>query len=685
MVVSLTQPIITASDPELIVAVHQLNKRYQTGTEALRGINLNIKRGDLFGLIGPDGAGKSTALSILAGVMEATSGEALIFGKSPSDARHMIGYVPQNCSLYPDLTVEENLHYQAGLYGVSDRLFVQLRDSNLKNMGLLRFADRLAGQLSGGMKQKLALCCALVSQPQLVLLDEPTTGLDPIARRELWQALAGLAHQGVTAVIATPFLDEAERCNRVALMYDGKIDRTGTPEELRQALCMRRLEVTLVGERDKAEIWDIVKSAIFKDINDIYLYGDHLEILAQDTEAAELELRSLLSTIKVEIQDVYETAPNMENVFVMRLRELGLKESRPVPFPRLRKIVSADSTLGPGDIAIEAAASASRQGDIAARAQDSTAQGAIAIGAQNLSKNFKNFRAVENVELAIRYGEIYGLLGANGAGKTTTIKMLCGLMEPTAGIISLAGQNKDLRSRNIRKRIGYMSQKFTLYDGLTVEENLQFYASIYEIPFELRKQQIGWVTQVCDLGNILKSVVGKLPLGWKQRIAFGAAVMHDPDIIFLDEPTAGVDPLARRQLWSLIRDFALHKAAILVTTHYLDEAEYCDCLAFMSASKIITQDSPRKIKADLLDQVIEIKTSGIQEAYRALESRLADWRVSVFGDSIHVFIEKSQNGFESITSALHEAGCEIESLRPIACSLEDAFIDVVQRSQPEQR
>ena len=655
MVLSMPQPVITTSAPEQIVDVHQLNKRYQTGTEALRGIDLNINRGDLFGLIGPDGAGKSTILRILAGVMEATSGRALILGRSPSDARQTIGYVPQNCSLYPELTVEENLRYQAGLYGVSDRSFVQLRDSHLRNMGLLQFSDRLAGQLSGGMKQKLALCCALISQPQLILLDEPTTGLDPIARRELWQALTGLSHQGVTAVIATPFLDEAERCNRVALMYEGKIDRTGTPEELRQALQMRRLEVTLADERDVGEIWNIIKSRVFKHINDIYLYGDHLEILAQDAKAAEIELRGLLTSINVDIQDVFESAPNMENVFVMRLRELGLKESQPAPFPHLRKTASA------------------------------APQDAIAIGAQSLTKNFKNFRAVDNVELEIRYGEIYGLLGANGAGKTTTIKMLCGLMEPTTGTISLAGQNKDLRSRNIRKRIGYMSQKFTLYDGLTVEENLQFYASIYEIPLELRKQQIGWVTEVCDLGNILKSVVGKLPLGWKQRIAFGAAVMHDPDIIFLDEPTAGVDPLARRQLWSLIREFALHKAAILVTTHYLDEAEYCDRLAFMSASKIITQDSPRKIKSDLLDQVIQIKTSNIQDAYRALDSRLDHWRVSVFGDAIHVFMEKSQPGLESITSALQEARCEIESIRPIACSLEDAFIDVVQRSQREMR
>jgi len=358
----------------------------------------------------------------------------------------------------------------------------------------------------------------------------------------------------------------------------------------------------------------------------------------------------------------------MENVFVMRLRELGLVEPQPVPFPHIRTRQPTAGSLynleGSTDIAMQ--------------------QSDIAIKAQNLTKNFKDFCAVDNAVLEIKYGEIYGLLGANGAGKTTTIKMLCGLMAPTTGTISLAGQSKDLRSRDIRKRIGYMSQKFTLYDGLTVAENLQFYAAIYEIPLKLRQQQIDWVTQVCELEDILKSVVGRLPLGWKQRIAFGAAVMHEPDIIFLDEPTAGVDPLARRQLWTLIREFALNKAAILVTTHYLDEAEYCNRLAFMADSKIVTQGSPREIKNQLLGQLIEVKASNAQEAYLALTSHLDHWRVSVFGDSIHVLIEDSENGLESIKSILLNSACEIQSIRPIACSLEDAFIDLVQRSQRER-
>lgn len=557
------------SQDNVIVAVRQLSKRYKDGTEALKGITIDVNKGDLFGIIGPDGSGKTTALRILAGVMQATSGEALILGNPPDKARARIGYVPQNFALYPDLTVEENLRYQAGLNEIPEESFVKWKTKHLKSMGLHTFSNRLVSQLSGGMKQKLALCYALVPQPKLLLLDEPTTGLDPIARNELWRTLAELAQQGITSIIATPFLDEAEQCNRIALMYDGQIQQTGTPGELQKAIQMQRLEVTIAVDHNIYDIQDMVKTTKFKHISDIYLYGDHLEILAKDAQAAESELRDIISSKQLEIIKTAVTLPNMENVFITRLRELGYSESPAVPFPHIRPADSVDSHL---------------------------VQSAIAIQAQNLIKNYGVFRAVDDFNLEIRYGDIYGLLGANGAGKTTTIKMLCGLLKPTSGTVSLAGQSKHLRDKNIRKKIGYMSQKFTLYDALTVEENLSFYASIYEIPLELRRQQINWVIEACGLTDILKSIVGKLPLGWKQRIAFGAAVMHEPDIIFLDEPTAGVDPLARRQLWSLIKDFARNGAAILVTTHYLEEAEYCNRLTFMAASKIITQGSPAEIK-----------------------------------------------------------------------------------------
>ncbi|CAN5390469.1 ATP-binding cassette domain-containing protein [soil metagenome] len=554
---------------ELVVAARQLIKTYKGGVKALDGFDLEVAKGDLFGLVGPDGAGKSTALKILAGVLPADSGDALLFGKSIEQGRRLIGYVPQNCALYPELTVDESLAYEAGLHNVPEEVFQKLRQTHLERMGLSRFGGRLTSKLSGGMRQNLALCCALVSQPKLILLDEPTTGLDPIARRELWQTLLSLTEEGVTTIIATPFLDEAERCSRVALMYQGKVHECGPPKQLQEALGLRRLHITIKSASDNnGFVIDEIskKIALSDNIIDVYPFGDHLEILAKDASAALNQVKEVAGVHQSASLDCAESAPSMENVFVMRLRQLGLKELATPPF------VSASS------------------------AAESKSSGS-AITAQNLIKRFDDFTAVDSLNLDIKYGEIYGLLGANGAGKTTTIKMLCGLLAPTSGQVALAGESSDLRSRDVRRKVGYMSQKFTLYEGLTILENLEFYAGISELPMAKRKQQVAWGLASCGLADMANSLVGSLPLGWKQRVAFSAAVMHDPRVIFLDEPTAGVDPLARRQIWRTIRDFAQRGAAVLVTTHYLDEAEYCNRLSFVSASKMVAEGTPTAIKA----------------------------------------------------------------------------------------
>ncbi len=566
---------------DVLVAVSGLRKTYKTGAQALKGIDLEIRRGSLFGLIGPDGAGKTTTLKILAGVMQPTGGQVLVSGKPANRARKLIGYVPQDCALYPELSVEENLWYQAGLHGVSKEDYEELRATHLAGMGLLRFADRLSSQLSGGMKQKLALCCALVSDPELILLDEPTTGLDPMSRHELWDALDSLRKNGVTTVIATPFLEEAERCDRIALMHDGNIHLVGEPDELKDALEMKRLQFNIAEDDRINEIPSLLETAKLSHIQDIYPYGDRLEVLTDDPQKAEEEIRNAFRENGISFTDPRESSPSMENVFVMRLRELGYEEAPIVEFPRLR-----------GE-------------DREVAAPQNGRNGKKAIDAKNLRKQFGNFKAVDDVSINIEYGEIFGLLGANGAGKTTTIKMLCGLMEPGDGEVEIAGEKFDLRKPSVRKSIGYMSQKFTLYDSLTVKENLEFYASIYEIPYKLRKRQIDWVIEACALKDIQKFVVQKLPLGWKQRIAFGAAVMHEPEILFLDEPTAGIDPLARRHLWTMIREFATNGAAILVTTHYLDEAEFCNTLAFMANGKIVAHGTPSEIKAESHKKTLE--------------------------------------------------------------------------------
>lgn len=396
-----------------------------------------------------DGAGKTTTFHILGGVMEATAGEVIVLGRSPRDARLVTGYLTQQFSLYLDLSIDENLQYAAGLRQVPDELFQPRRDHYLQLMDLDRFGDRLAGQLSGGMKQKLSLCCALIAQPQVLLLDEPTTRVDPVSRREFWDVLAELSAEGMTIVVATPYLDEAERCHRVALMYDGQIQQIGTPAELRASLGLHRLEVRT---SQLAATEQVLTAASETDVEiaDVQVFGDRLDVLVPHLQRGETHLRNLLVQHSLPIPTIESAEPTLENVFVTRLRQQGAAPQF-FPFPRSR---GGNSTLG----------------NSASKAENS-----VAISAQHLSRVFGSFQAVKNVDVTIRYGEIFGLLGANGAGKTTTIKMLCGLLEASSGKISLDGETGNLRSADLRRRIGYVSQKFTLYDDLTIVQNLEFY------------------------------------------------------------------------------------------------------------------------------------------------------------------------------------------------------------------
>jgi ABC-2 type transport system ATP-binding protein len=643
-----TSPLATREDTSgfhrSILQVDRLEKQYGAFS-AVKGINFAVDPGEIFGLIGPDGAGKTSTFHILAGVMEASAGSVEILGKKPRDARLNIGYLTQQFSLYLDLSIDENLSYTAGLRKVSQADFQQRRQKYLRLMGLEQIGNRLAGQLSGGMKQKLALCCALIPQPQVLLLDEPTTGVDPVSRREFWDVLAALASDGITIVVATPYLDEAERCNRIALMYEGQIQEIGTLPQLRANLGLQRLELRTspIAVAEKI-LLPLIQTA---GIADVQTFGDRLDVLVTEPTVAATQVQQALSDFSsLEIQT---TETTLENVFVTRLRQQG---SDP-PFIPLPRLVNFQSTQ--------------RESDWAIRAQD-------------IRKTFGKFQAVKGVTLDIRYGEIYGLLGANGAGKTTVIKMLCGLLPISNGYISLAGQTQDLRSSALRRRIGYMSQKFTLYDDLSVAENLAFYCGVYEVPTHLRPQKIDWVLNICGLAGQEDMLTGKLPGGWKQRVAFGASVMHEPDILFLDEPTSGVDPLARRQFWRLINDLAQQGTAVLVTTHYLEEAEQCNRMGFMVAGEMMLQGSPSEIKAAQSGQLIELRVDRNQQASDALKATLEGWRVSIFGDRLHVVLDHPDTDIPVIQSILSEAQIQLQSLRPVPFSLEDAFINVVQRA-----
>jgi ABC-2 type transport system ATP-binding protein len=645
-------PDLSAQD--LIIQVKGLRKKYGA-LEAVRGIDFEVYQGEVFGIIGPDGAGKTTTFQILAGVMEATGGHIQVLGKAPRDARLGIGYLTQKFSLYLDLSLEENLRYSAGLREIPEDLFQERRSKYLRLMNLDKFSNRLAGQLSGGMKQKLALCCALIAQPKVLLLDEPTTGVDPVSRREFWDVLATLAAEGVMMVVATPYLDEAERCDRVALMYGGQFQQVGTPDELRAGLGLHRLEVRTEAIED-AERALMTQQGTDSSIVDVQTFGDRLDVLVKDPQRGEAQIRSTLNSNNPPSQGgsllhITQTEPTLENVFVTQLRQQG-SDPPFIPFPRILPLENH--------------------------------QGEVAIYAQDLSKSFGDFQAVKDVDLEIHYGEIYGLLGANGAGKTTTIKMLCGLLERTAGAITLGGQTSDLRSAELRKRIGYMSQKFTLYDDLTILQNLEFYCGVYGVPRHARRAKIDWVLETCGLTGQEDMITGQLPGGWKQRVAFGASVMHEPKILFLDEPTSGVDPLARRQFWRLIEDFAHNGTAVLVTTHYLEEAEHCHQMSFMASGETIAKGSPSQIKAQQPGQLIEIGLEETQAASDLLKTKFDPWRVSIFADYLHIVLDRPDEQIPELQSILKAAAIEIRSLRAIPFSLEDAFIGTISRALDAQ-
>lgn len=656
------QPIIATPNllpnpslPPEVIQVRSLHKHY-SGLAAVRGIDFTVQPGEMFGLIGPDGAGKTTTFHILSGLMEATAGEVRVFGEPARDARLMTGYLTQQFSLYLDLSIDQNLRYAAKLRQVPDDLLWERRNKYLRLMDLEQFGDRLAGQLSGGMKQKLALCCTLVSQPQILLLDEPSTGVDPVSRREFWDVLAELSAEGMTIVVATPYLDEAERCHRIALMYDGQIQEIGTPASLRASLALDRLEVRTPHLEMTEQVLSHTTQA---NIVDVQTFGDRLDVLVKEVAAGETQVRQLLQQHQLPSPSIERGEPTLENVFVTRLRQQG-SAPKFFQFPRYR----------PG-----------RGGKEDMWQQDPHSSSNIAIYAHNLNRVFGKFHAVKSVNVEVRYGEIFGLLGANGAGKTTTIKMLCGLLEASGGEISLGGETGNLRSAELRRRIGYMSQKFTLYDDLTILENLKFYSGVYGVPRKLRREKIDWAIAICGLEGQEDLLTGQLPGGWKQRVAFGASVMHEPDILFLDEPTSGVDPLARRQFWKLINDFARNDTAILVTTHYLEEAEQCNRMSFMVAGEIVAEGSPSFIKASQPGQLIEIVVDQNQVASKLLKKYFGSWRVSIFANSLHVVLDHPDQEISQLLELLESAHLRVDSLRPIPFSLEDAFIGIVQRSQ----
>jgi ABC-2 type transport system ATP-binding protein len=544
------------------IRISEVSRSFPAGRRvvlALDNISAQAARGDVTGLIGPDGAGKTTLMRLIAGLLRADSGRIEVLGtdvaRAPLAVQSRLSYMPQRFGLYEDLSVQENLDLYADLQGVprDDRA---ARYADLLHMtGLGPFTSRLAGRLSGGMKQKLGLACTLVHPPEILLLDEPTVGVDPVSRRELWQIIDHLICSAATTVLfSTAYLDEAERCGAVLLMHEGKLIGTGDPKAFTARMAGRgyRVRVGPLGKRAAQE-----RLSRAAGIMDAIIQGDSVRIVTD--EAKTPDSAQLLPG--VDGVAITAAAPRFEDSFVALLRARSPTRGRP-PAPLPVHTVAAEDV----------------------------------ILVQHVTRDFGAFRAVDDVSFTVRAGEIFGLLGANGAGKSTTFRMLCGLLPPTAGSLRVAGFDLRNAAAPARGRIGYMAQKFSLYGDLSVRQNLRFFSSAYRLTGARQLARIDWALDEFDLGGFADAACGDLPLGFKQRIALACALMHEPEILFLDEPTSGVDPLARREFWRRINALADSGVTILVTTHFMEEAEYCDRLVIMAQGRIRAEGTAENLK-----------------------------------------------------------------------------------------
>ena len=532
---------------------------------ALNAISATIPTGGITGLVGPDGAGKSTLLRLLAGLLVPEAGEIRVLGLDPvreGDAlRQRLGYMPQQFGLYEDLSVQENLSLYADLRGVLEPERTSTLARLLAFTDLARFTARPAGKLSGGMKQKLGLACALLGTPDVLLLDEPGVGVDPISRRALWQMVRELAEGGMTVLWSTAYLDEAELCDHVLLMADGEVRTSGTPADLMGAMASR-CWLLEAGELDGRERRALLRRALAHPaVMDGAVAGERVRLLLRPGQMPP------------------------------PLAELGLLEGGLVPTPARLEDAFID-LLGGGPGGESSLAQLMREASL----PEGVSPEAV-IEARRLTKRFGDFTATDDVSFAVRRGEIFGLLGPNGAGKSTTFKMECGLLRPSSGQALVTGIDLARSPSAARQHLGYMAQKFSLYKQLTVAQNLSFFAGIYGLFGRQQQTRIDAMVKAFALGPWLDQQTESLPLGLRQRLSLACALLHEPPLLFLDEPTSGVDPVTRREFWSHINALADHGVTVLVTTHFMDEAEYCDRIALIYRGRLLALGTPDELKA----------------------------------------------------------------------------------------
>lgn len=634
-----------------IIKTQGLSKKFGK-TCALEKVDLAVNAGEVLGLIGPNGAGKTTLIHLLTGLLDPTAGHGEVLGldtvRDAEAIRERMGYVSQEFTLYGTLTVEENLDFFAELHRVPSAVREPRKKKLLGWSRLDAFRRRRAARLSGGMQKKLHLCCALIHQPEILFLDEPTTGVDPVSRRELWEILYDLVAQGLTLFVTTPYMDEAERCHRVTLLHQGKILRSDSPAALRASLNEIVLELradSLLAAKDILTRASIPLRC--------YLMGDRLHILGMHDKIL-AEVAQVLEAGRVRVDNLRRITPTMEDVFFSLTAG-----DKPQTVSRGRSVKRKSAHL-------------------------EQPRPTNALQLEGLTKAFGDFVAVDGISLAVKRGEIFGFLGPNGSGKTTTIRMLCGLLLPTSGRGHVLGIDVATGGLGLKQSIGYMSQRFSLYPELTVKENLDFFSGGYGVKEPERKR---WAIEVARLSGLEGRLVHQLSSGAKQRLALVCALLHEPEILFLDEPTAGVDPSSRREFWDIIGELASRGTTIFVTTHYLDEAENCHRLGLIYRGKLIAVGSPGELKEGMkFGRMVEIECEDILKALRLLRPVVS--HIAIFGNRLHGVVEDPDKDIARLRLLLGREGLGVERIEEIPFSLEDLFsifVEMEEQGRMEDR
>lgn len=569
------------------LAIDGVSKCFVAGDKritALSETSLQVQAGKISGLIGPDGAGKTTLMRLTAGLLLPDSGQIRVLGvdavSDPLQVQSAVGYMPQRFGLYEDLSVQENLDLYADLQGVPKAERPARYRELMQMTALAPFTRRLAGRLSGGMKQKLGLACTLVRTPRLLLLDEPTVGVDPVSRRELWAIITRLVRQqGVSVLLSTAYLNEAERCDDVILMQEGRMLGHDSPKSYSESMRGRTFHISssALARRSLQN-----RVSALQGIIDAVIENEKVRVVT-----SRAEMPAIASAVPEATDIRIEPAePVFEDAFVARLKSTA---------------AVTGAWLPPGHVVAAAAGPVIQVTDV--------------------QRRFGDFYAVRDVSFSVQRGEVFGLLGANGAGKSTTFRMLCGLLPASAGELRVAGRDLRRAAADARSRLGYMAQHFSLYVNLTVLENLNFFARAYGLDRSRRKRRIAWALEAFELADHAGIDSGDLSLGYKQRLAMAAALLHEPDILFLDEPTSGVDPLARREFWQRINALAESGVTVLVTTHFMDEADYCDRLLIMAEGEVLAQGTPAEMKAHFRSEALPAPT--MEDAFIGLIERHA--------------------------------------------------------------